>query len=216
MRIEQYKSVVFDCDGVVLNSNKVKTQAFFEAALPYGEAAAQALVDYHVANGGVSRYKKFAYFLCEIVPLNAEGPSIDLLLDAYASKVREGLLSCDVDPALDELRVQTHKVPWLIVSGGDQVELREVFASRQLDHLFDGGIFGSPDSKEEILTREMEFGRISKPAIFIGDSRYDHKAAVSVGLDFVFAKHWTEFQGWELYCCENKIDVVNGLANFLR
>ncbi|MFH7588150.1 HAD family hydrolase, partial [Oceanimonas smirnovii] len=61
--VTDYVTLVFDCDGVVLNSNKVKTEAFYKAALPYGEAAAQAMVDYHVAHGGVSRYKKFAYFL---------------------------------------------------------------------------------------------------------------------------------------------------------
>ena len=39
--ITDYASLVFDCDGVVLNSNKVKTEAFYQAVLPYGEAAAR-------------------------------------------------------------------------------------------------------------------------------------------------------------------------------
>ena len=61
--ISRYKTLVFDCDGVVLNSNSVKTSAFYKAALAYGEVAATALVEYHVANGGVSRYKSSRIFL---------------------------------------------------------------------------------------------------------------------------------------------------------
>lgn len=62
-KLIEYKTLVFDCDRVILNSNKVKTEAFYQSALAYGEQAAQALVEYHIANGGISRYKKFAYFL---------------------------------------------------------------------------------------------------------------------------------------------------------
>ena len=28
--INSYKSIVFDCDGVILNSNSIKTQAFYD------------------------------------------------------------------------------------------------------------------------------------------------------------------------------------------
>tara|TARA_Y100001933_G_C18894941_1_gene519964 strand:- start:17 stop:607 length:591 start_codon:yes stop_codon:yes gene_type:complete len=151
--LKAYLTLVFDCDGVVLDSNKVKTTAFYQATLPYGEAAAQAMVDYHVANGGVSRYKKFAYFLEQIAPTHAEhqGPDLEDLLQAYAGYVREGLLSCEMAPGLESLRQQIPDARWLIVSGGDQSELRDVFAQRGISEWFDGGIFGSPDTKDEIL-----------------------------------------------------------------
>jgi|GEM_PF-7033688 len=67
MDIKKYKTLVFDCDGVLLNSNKVKTQAFYRAAQQYGDNAAQSLVDYHLKHGGVSRYKKFKFFLENIL-----------------------------------------------------------------------------------------------------------------------------------------------------
>ena len=31
----QYQTLIFDCDGVVLNSNKIKTQAFYDVAKVY-------------------------------------------------------------------------------------------------------------------------------------------------------------------------------------
>jgi len=51
--------------------------------------------------------------------------------------------------------------------------LREVFTQRDLAPLFDGGIFGSPDTKDSILSRELANGNIQPPALFLEDSRYD-------------------------------------------
>lgn len=213
-----YSTLVFDCDGVVLDSNKVKTRAFYNAALPYGEAAAQALVDYHVANGGISRYRKFEYFLETLVTQHAagiSGPDLQALLDAYATSVRHGLLNCAVAAGLAELRAATADARWLIVSGGDQAELREVFAQRGLAEMFDGGIFGSPDSKDEILSTQLANGNIRPRALFIGDSRYDHVASAGAGLDFLFVSQWTEFPGWQSYCQENALTCIQAIQNLL-
>ena len=197
--LTHYATLVFDCDGVVLNSNRVKTDAFYEAALPYGETAATALVDYHVSNGGISRYKKFTYFIEHLVA-GKPGPGLDELLNRYAVQVRAGLMECEVASGLQTLKECTPQARWLIVSGGDQTELREVFYQRKLDKLFDGGIFGSPDTKDEILSRELLLRNIELPALFLGDSKYDYQAANVAGLDFVFMSQWSEVANWEEWC----------------
>lgn len=213
--VTDYATLVFDCDGVVLNSNKVKTEAFYQATLPYGEAAAQAMVDYHVANGGVSRYKKFAYFLEQIALKHtnqAVGPDLEALLQSYADHVREGLLSCEIAPGLEELREKTSHARWLIVSGGDQSELREVFAARGIAKLFDGGIFGSPHTKDEILARELVSRDIEHPVLFLGDSKYDYMAAHRQDICFLFMSRWSEVCGWEKWVRDNKITVIDSLS----
>lgn len=192
MNLNKYKTLIFDCDGVILNSNKVKTQAFYNAVLPYGKQAAQALVDYHVKNGGVSRYKKFEFFLKELLPEGASKPSIENLLASYAQEAREKILTCEAAQGLGELRQQTSNTKWFIVSGGDQNELRDIFAQRSLAQFFDGGIFGSPDSKDQILARELANENILQPAVFFGDSKYDFEASQRAGLDFVFISQWSE------------------------
>ncbi|WP_326428994.1 HAD family hydrolase [Stutzerimonas frequens] len=206
--LSDYRSLVFDCDGVLLDSNRVKTDAFYQAALPFGESAANALVRYHVANGGVSRYRKFEYFLSEIVRHEDMEP-LNELLSRYAERVREGLLACRVADGLGELRSALPKSNWMIVSGGDQGELREVFEARGLSHYFSGGIFGSPTDKQAILLRELNCGNLVLPAVFLGDSRYDYESAMKFGLDFVFISQWTEFSGWQEYFADQPTAVVH-------
>jgi phosphoglycolate phosphatase-like HAD superfamily hydrolase len=213
--IEKYNSIVFDCDGVLLNSNKLKSEAFYKAALPYGVEAANALVSYHMKNGGVSRYIKFELFLRDLIPKGALGPSIDELLNVYAVEVRQGLLTCEIAKGLAELREKTITSDWFIVSGGDQQELREVFRLRGLTSLFNGGIYGSPSTKDEILESLIVSDKVSDSGLFLGDSKYDYLAATKANLDFIFVSDWSEFFEWDHYFSDKDIPVVSRLSDLL-
>ncbi|MGB5134600.1 MAG: HAD hydrolase-like protein [Prochlorococcaceae cyanobacterium] len=201
MNITKYKTLIFDCDGVILDSNKIKSEAFYRAALPFGEEHARFLVGYHQSRGGISRFEKFRFFLFEYLAIDdPSGELLEELLNSYAKNVMEGLLTCACTPGLSELRKRTPDAKWMVVSGGKQDELREVFAKRKLEHFFDAGIFGSPDSKDDIVKREIDRGTLLREAVFFGDSKYDYYVASRFNLEFIFISHWTEMPGWEAFC----------------
>ena len=213
--MSEFASIIFDCDGVLLNSNHIKTQAFYNASKIYGHAAAQALTDYHVKNGGISRYKKFEYFFTRILEKEIQKDELDDLLLHFAEEVKKSLLTCEIAEGLEELRKKSKNAKWLIVSGGDQAELREVFSLRGLDYYFDGGIFGSPDSKDKILVREIENENIKVPCLFIGDSKYDYQSAKDAGLDFLFISQWSEVKGWREWANGEGINCRHSLLGLL-
>lgn len=210
-----FRTLVFDCDGVILDSNRLKTEAFRSAALPYGEEAAEALVRHHLAHGGVSRYEKFRRFLDAIAPPGREGPGYEALLARYAAAVREGLETCACAEGLEALRRATPDAVWMVVSGGDQAELREIFARRGLAGLFDGGIFGSPDAKAEICARETATGGLRAPALFLGDSALDLATARRFGMDFVFVSGWSEWSEGPETARREGLATVEGVAELL-
>jgi phosphoglycolate phosphatase-like HAD superfamily hydrolase len=215
LNIRDYATLVFDCDGVVLDSNRIKREAFRVAAAPWGRQAADKLVSYHLANGGISRYAKFAHFLEHIVPEHASqtiGPSMNEMLAAFAKAVRQGLSNCRVTEGLEDLRLTTRHARWLIASGGDQQELREVFAARKLVDWFNGGVFGSPDDKKLILSREFSQGNIVAPAVYLGDSKYDYECARSVGLDFIFVYGWTEVSDWRCFVSNKSLRHIENVG----
>ena len=59
------KAIIFDFDGVLVESLDIKTRAFAKLFGPEGPDMAKRVVDYHLQNGGVSRYEKFTD-----IPLN--------------------------------------------------------------------------------------------------------------------------------------------------
>lgn len=195
--LTQYQTLVFDCDGVILNSNKIKTQAFYEVAKVYGHEPAQILKEYHVQNGGISRYEKFEYLLTNILKKPIKEQELCELLSNFSKEVKKALLVCEVAKDIKELRDKTRNTKWLIVSGGDQAELREIFKQRNLDGYFDGGIFGSPDDKDAILKNEIKNQNINGKSLFLGDSMYDYQAANTAKMDFVFISQWTEVCDWK-------------------
>ncbi|GAB6069489.1 hypothetical protein JCM30760_05860 [Thiomicrorhabdus hydrogeniphila] len=213
--ITEYQTIVFDCDGVVLNSNKIKTQAFYDVAKVYGHEPAQALKDFHVQNGGISRFVKFEFLLTEILKKPVDQTELNQLLDSFADEVKKALMTCEVADGLDELREQTKHANWLIVSGGDQEELREVFKARGLDHYFDGGIYGSPDTKDIILAREIKSSNITRHALFLGDSKYDYQAAQAAALDFIFLTQWTEVKDNQAWCQSKEIHSLLNLKSVI-
>ena len=214
-RLDKYKAIVFDCDGVILDSNKIKTEAFRFVADQFGAKSAQLLVDFHVKNGGISRYKKFEYLLSNILCRKLIKSEVDDLAEQFSKLVYQGLLACPMASGLHELREKTDSAKWFIASGADQEELRRVFSARGISDYFNGGIYGSPTSKDDILVREIANGNLESPTLFLGDSRYDHQVANSAGLDFIFISRWSEFKDWKKYCKINSINSVSSISDIL-
>jgi phosphoglycolate phosphatase-like HAD superfamily hydrolase len=96
-----------------------------------------------------------------------------------------------------------------------QEEIRDVFEARGLAPMF-AGIFGSPDTKDQILSRELsDNGGMKLPGVYVGDSRYDHEAASRQGLDFIFASGWTEFSDWPEYFADSDVTIINSVQDIV-
>lgn len=223
LNIAEYKTIVFDCDGVILDSNVVKTEAYYRTAKRLGvtDAQAQALVDYHVRLGGISRYHKFDWYLREVLNQPVTKEAIQVWLDTFADELEEGLMACAIADGVETLKANTPDATWMILSGGDQQEIRDLFHKRILPtgellaSLFNGGLFGSPDNKDEVLAREKASGHLRFPALFVGDSKYDYEAAKRAGVDFVFVSDWTEVADWQAFCAEHHIQVLPSIASLI-
>jgi len=85
--ISCYETIIFDCDGVILNSNQIKTNAFYEVASIYGHLPALKLKEYHKLHGGISRYKKFEYLFSNILHRAYNKNEIERLLKSFSNEV---------------------------------------------------------------------------------------------------------------------------------
>lgn len=217
LNLQDYKTIVFDCDGVVLNSNKTKVNAYFAVAKRMGgtDEEAQALVTHHVQKGSFPRNGKIEFYLKNIKKQSITPELMQAYMHAFDEILDETLMECEVAPALQALKNATPGARWMLLSGGDQAELRRIFPRRNLAHLFEAGIFGGPDQKETVLAREKANGNIQMPALFLGDSKYDHQASTDAGLDFIFLSGWTEVRDWQSYCADHQIVALNNLGELL-
>lgn len=212
----EYQTVLFDCGGVILNSNLVKTEAFFNIASAYGEEVASNFVTYHQQNGGISRYEKLAYLGSLLTGPAREEFDLQESLASFGQQVKSRLLSCESTQALPRLRILNGDSRWLVVSGSDQMELRDILSTRNMSQYFDGGIFGSPNSKIEIINALLQAGQLFGKTLFLGDSKLDYECAKHFGFDFVFISSWTELRDWEIFCDSELIKSFSSLSEIKK
>ncbi|MEC8567810.1 MAG: HAD hydrolase-like protein [Pseudomonadota bacterium] len=208
--MKPYDFVVFDCDGVILQSNQVKSNAFAAALTGEPQSAIDAFVAYHKANGGISRYKKFAHYFEHMQPCQDAVPYIAQALERYAAIVQAELLTCPLIPGIEQYlqQLQQAGIRCAVNSGGDEQELHGVFAARKLAEYFQH-IFGSPTGKQENMQRLKNLGFMQGNGVMFGDSKSDWLAAQAFGLDFVFITHETEWH-------DEKPNNMHTLQSFLN
>ena len=170
--------IVFDCDGVILESVDAKTEAFSRIGAEFGEEARDGLVTYHRMYGGVSRFKKFEWLYETFLHKPISRDELLRLNEQFTLCAYNAVLECPLVPGIAEVLDRWHgQVPMYVASGAPQEELREIMARRGLDRYFDG-IYGSPPEKTELLRGILErSGAHPTDAVMVGDASTDQYAA---------------------------------------
>jgi phosphoglycolate phosphatase-like HAD superfamily hydrolase len=204
-----YKVAIFDCDGVILNSNQVKSDAFSLALTGEDPVQIKQFILYHQAHGGVSRFIKFEYFFKEIRKSIDYQDDMKAALKRYAELSKQGLMVCEEIPGVREQlkEFKTNGVKCYVISGGEQQEVRDVLSERGFNQYFKT-IYGSPLSKVENLDIIAKSGVLSSSGVYFGDARSDYDAAKEYGLDFVFVSNVSEWKEGLDYCQVSQIPIV--------
>ena len=64
--LNNYKILLWDFDGVIMDSNPVRTYGFEEVLKGYPQQQLDEFMVFHKQNGGLPRYDKFRYFFEKI------------------------------------------------------------------------------------------------------------------------------------------------------
>jgi len=192
--LSKYKCAIFDCDGVILQSNELKTNAFADALKGEPKELIEQFILYHKSNGGVSRYVKFEYYFRNLKGEVNYETMADQAISRYAKIVAEKLKTVDyVSGVISTIEFFNDKdIPCFVVSGGDEEELHDVFRYRGIFKKF-VKILGSPVTKNEHIAALVQSNQLDWPAIFFGDARSDMDAALHNGLDFCFINQFSEW-----------------------
>ncbi|MFZ0544844.1 MAG: HAD hydrolase-like protein [Candidatus Promineifilaceae bacterium] len=179
------RAIVFDFDGVILESADIKTVAFLEL-FNHRPDLQPAILQYHLDNLGVSRYDKFAWIYEELLgrPFTAEVRE-QLGRDFSALVLQKVLLSPFVPGALETLQTMSPDIHLFVASGTPQEELDLIVEKRGLQPYFKE-VCGTPRQKPEIIRGILEDYHLAPhEAVMVGDGSSDHKAAVATNLHFV-------------------------------
>lgn len=180
------EAVLFDFDGVIVESEHIKTDAFRLLYAPYGPGIAAAVVAHHLAHGGISRRQKIRYCHRTLLGIELAPDELDVLCLRFSQLVEDQVVAAPMVPGADALlEALDGRVPMFIVSGTPQEELGRIVDRRGLVRYF-AGVFGSPAEKPPLIRDILARHRLDPTAcVFIGDAMTDYNAAEVCGVPFI-------------------------------
>jgi phosphoglycolate phosphatase-like HAD superfamily hydrolase len=182
----KFDAIVFDFDGVLVESVDIKARAFGKLYASYGQEIAQRVVDYHMTHAGISRYVKFKVWQEEFLGLPYNDLEGERLSWQFSRLVVDAVCSAEyVLGAEAFLKAYHMRLPLYVASGTPEAELREIVSMRNMNHFFTA-VRGAPTSKgrilEEIICQE---GYQRTRVLMVGDAMADWQAAQEAGTAFV-------------------------------
>ncbi len=181
----QIELIVLDFDGVVIESNDIKTQAFEKVFSQFPQYK-DAMMQFHSDNVSISRVEKFNY----LTKLMGRGTDTKLKADMasnFSQHVLEDILTVRLVKGAERfLKMFKGQMPLYLASVTPTNELNEILEKRGLLHWFDG-VYGCPpwtkaNAIRDILSRNSI---APKNGLLIGDSAGDQRAALETGIQFM-------------------------------
>ena len=205
--------IIFDYDGVVLDSNKIKTDAFQKTLFDEDPILVSQLLDYHRLNGGVSRYNKIKYFYHKLKKDKSADETINNKIELFGDIVEKKLLSAEFVPGIKDFLRACHErqIPCVVCSGGKEEEVRDVSSALSIDRFFEK-IYGSPKTKSDILELINDEYRLDESVLYFGDARSDLLAAKKFNVKFVFVSGCSEWKDGYEFCKKNRIDMLKDFS----
>lgn len=179
MTTAHWQAIIFDFDGVVVESGDIKTQAFADLYHAYGETVMAEVARYHKLNGGMSRYQKFHYFQQHLLAKPPLTPDEEQHLDRrFSELVVEAVIASETVPGAAELiRNEAARIPLFIASGTPEVELNTIVMRRGLASYFTG-VRGSPTPKHMLIADILSTHSFTpERVLMIGDALIDYQSA---------------------------------------
>lgn len=185
--INKYTNILWDFDGVIIDSEKIREEGFYKIFECFPVDQVEQLMDFHRNNGGLSRYVKIKYFYEKIIKKDISEADIIKIANDFSNI----MLSKLINPALlieDSLCFIKSNYKFYnmhIVSASDQTELRHICSKLNIEKHFKS-IHGSPETKINSVKNLIERNKyVKSECVLIGDSFNDKEAADTNNISFI-------------------------------
>ncbi len=180
------KNLLFDFDGVIMDSNPIRTFGFREIFKEFPARQVDELIRYHELNGGIPRFDKIRYFYREILKQEISEEKVQEYAGKFSQIMKRELVNSEnlIGETVDFIKSHYGDYSIHVVSGSEEKELQWICAQHDIDQYFIS-INGSPTLKPRRVKEVMgKYNQKKEETVMIGDSINDYEAASENGIKF--------------------------------
>src|SRR5690606_26813249 len=158
----------------------VRNRGFELVLKEFPQQEVAQLMQFHLNNGGLSRYVKFRYFFEKIRNETISAEEVNKWASIFSDIMKSELVNPEllITDSLNFVKDNYQNYEMHIISGSDQEELRYLCENMGLSNYFKS-INGSPTPKIQLVKNVLkEYNYSAVDTILIGDSRNDYEAAI--------------------------------------
>jgi phosphoglycolate phosphatase-like HAD superfamily hydrolase len=180
--------VLFDFDGVLVDSVPVKEEAFGALYREYGVDIVTSVKAYHREHGGLSRFDKFQYYHQAL--LGGISPLSTFELESLSRRFSECVVQMVIDAdeirhAAEVLHTLHGQVPMHLLSATPEEELAHIVKARGMSDYF-CSVHGSPQKKSAHIVSLIKcHGYDRQSMVLIGDALHDYEASCEANIAFI-------------------------------
>jgi phosphoglycolate phosphatase-like HAD superfamily hydrolase len=180
------KAIIFDFDGVLVESINIKTRAFKEIFKNETAKARKQIIDYHVTHGGTSRFEKLKFIYSSILDRDLSNETYTRLCEVFSELVIDKVANAQyVIGAKEFLDNYSEQYECFVVSGTPAEEMKEIVRRRRMERYFKN-VYGAPEEKSKVVKNILNQHKyLPKSVVYVGDAILDYKAAEANSSHFI-------------------------------
>ncbi len=185
-----YDAILFDFDGVLVESMDVKIDAFRRLYAPHGAAVADRAVAHYVSHTGINRGIRIRACHRTLLGRELTDAEVEALSGRFGALVEDRVVACPWVPGARALLERWDRtLPLFVVSATPAAELARILDRRDMTRYFVAA-HGSPPDKTTVIGRILEaHAWTPERVLMVGDGLADQRAAAAHGVSFVGRLH---------------------------
>ena len=210
--LSRYSSVVFDFDGVILDTLPLKASAFVSLFPDISPELSNKITTHHFLNGGISRFLKIPMYASWAGLSTLTKDDISKYSEQFSDYVLHFIKSAPPLPGIIEyIQLNSLSQKFFISSASSRSDLMVILSDIGILDSF-CSVYGSPSSKNETLESLITSHEISASnSCFIGDSVSDYEVSRSFNIDFfcIISESMFPYSSWSTF--HPRQTVFNGI-----
>lgn len=207
------KSIIFDFDGVIIDTSSIKTEAFYKLFSRFGKKIGTIAKNYHLENEGISRFEKFTYIKKKYLIKKNKTVSNNYLNEKYSNIVLNKIVKKKISYGfLSFIKNNFNNYNFFISSSSPEDELKYIIKKKKITKFFKY-IYGYPPVKKNQIKKIIKLNNLDiKNVWYVGDTNEDFKVSKSLKISFMgYVKYGNKFKYHNINIIKNfdEISLIN-------